>query len=138
MITYLAACFLMQVHIADPDVWGSCVATDLFRQYSSICNHNTQEDCKRDPVECVFVPEYEAEVRPCVVCLSNKPTCCLDKSTDRHDAMQYRTGSGCRPGLNYWQHSEWLGQHVLLLFGPQSVCAGPCMAAGGSQPFELQ
>lgn len=44
-------------------VWGNCVATDIYRQYSSICNHQTQDACKKDPMGCTFVDEYEAEVR---------------------------------------------------------------------------
>lgn len=53
---------MLQVHLADPDVWGTCVATDLYRQYSSICNHPNQAACKQDTAGCVFVSEYDSEV----------------------------------------------------------------------------
>jgi hypothetical protein len=55
-------CHAAQVHVADPDVWGSCVATDMYRQYSSICNHQTQDACKKDPAGCIYLTEYDTEV----------------------------------------------------------------------------
>lgn len=76
----------VQVHLADPAVWGSCVATDLFRQYSSICNHYNEGSCKADTVGCVYLPEYDAEVRqaltrPAAAALSQAQKCTLALST---------------------------------------------------------
>jgi len=54
---------MRQVQVADPEVWGTCIGADLYRQYSSICNHQNQEACKQDPAGCTFIGEHEAEVR---------------------------------------------------------------------------
>lgn len=52
---------LEQVHTADAAVWGSCAGTELYRSYSSICNHGP-EACKLDR-NCHYINEYEIEVR---------------------------------------------------------------------------
>jgi hypothetical protein len=49
-----------QVAVADPEAWGRCAATDLYRQYSSLCNHQTEDSCLNDPyAQCTFVPQAE-------------------------------------------------------------------------------
>ncbi|WIA19952.1 hypothetical protein OEZ85_005834 [Tetradesmus obliquus] len=73
------AAFKRQVHTADPAVWGSCAGTELYRSYSSICNHGP-EACKLDR-NCHYINEYEIEVannplnftKPCLLSTTRFP-----------------------------------------------------------------
>ena len=52
-----------QVHIADPQVWGDCVGAELYRRYSSVCDHYDEPGCTAIP-KCNWLPQYDAEVLP--------------------------------------------------------------------------
>jgi hypothetical protein len=57
----LVLMLVTQLQTGDTEVWGRCAATDLYRQYSSLCNYQTEKDC-RSSSDCIFVAEYESEV----------------------------------------------------------------------------
>lgn len=54
----------LQVFAGDAAIWGTCAGADLYRAYSSICNH-AEEACKADP-HCHWLDEFETDVRSVV------------------------------------------------------------------------
>lgn len=64
--------------MADPEVWGTCIGADLYRQYSSICNTPPgagRDACKQDPA-CTYIEEYDKEVS-LTPCLHRQEVCAL-------------------------------------------------------------
>eukprot|EP00879_Flechtneria_rotunda_P003590 GHRR01003825.1.p1 GENE.GHRR01003825.1~~GHRR01003825.1.p1 ORF type:complete len:375 (+),score=89.11 GHRR01003825.1:2544-3668(+) len=57
----LLAALKKQVYTGDPAVWGSCAGADLYQSYSSICNHNSQDNCEKD-ANCHWIAEYDTAV----------------------------------------------------------------------------
>jgi hypothetical protein len=53
----------LQIHTANPTVWGDCVGAELYKRYSSACDYYEEAGCSSIP-NCHWLPEYDIEVLP--------------------------------------------------------------------------